>query len=198
MRVLVACEESQAVTIAFRAKGHEAFSADIQPCSGGHPEWHIQGDATSLLDDGWDLLIAHPPCTYLSNAGARFLFAGGEGKLNQSRYQLGLEGKEFFLKFWNSTIPRICIENPIPSTVFALPPYDQIIQPFHFGHPVQKKTGLWLRGLHPLVATINLGDGESSRKARWYNGKRPTEEPLQDLPRDRRGHGPAVGRGLHS
>lgn len=158
MRVLVACEESQAVTIAFRARGHEAFSSDLQPCSGGHPEWHIQGDATELLDDGWDLLIAHPPCTYLSNAGAIHLYPGGE--LNQTRYRLGLEGKELFMKFWNAPIKRVCVENPVPSSVFALPPYDQVIQPYHFGDPYKKTTCLWLRGLNPLVATDNLGDGE--------------------------------------
>lgn len=116
MRVLVACEESQTVCKAFRARGHEAYSADLQPCSGGHPEWHIQGDATDLLDDGWHLLIAHPPCTYLSNAGARHLYAGGE--LNESRYQKGLEGRRLFMKFWEAPIPKVCVENPVPSSIF--------------------------------------------------------------------------------
>jgi len=138
VKVLVACEESQAVTIAFRKRGHEAYSADLQPCSGGHPEWHIQGDATAILDDGWDLLIAHPPCTYLSNAGAGHLFP--KGVLNEERYQDGLEGRRLFMKFLNCNIQKRCIENPVPSSVFCLPPHDQMIQPFHYGHPFQKRT----------------------------------------------------------
>lgn len=158
MRVLVACEESQAVTIAFRNRGHESFSADLQECSGGHPEWHIQGDATAILDDGWDLLIAHPPCTYLSNAGAIHLFPGGV--LNENRYQKGLEGRKLFMKFWNCKIPKKAIENPVPSSVFMLPSHSQMIQPFHFGDPFQKRTYLWLEGLPFLVATNNLGTGE--------------------------------------
>jgi len=158
MRVLIACEESQAVCKAFRARGHEAFSSDLQECSGGHPEWHIQGDATAILDDGWDLLIGHPPCTYLSNAGARWLFAGGE--LNEDRYQNGLEGRKLFMSFLNAPIPMVCIENPVPSSIFLLPPHDQLIQPFYFGDPFQKKTLLWLKGLPNLVATNNLGTGE--------------------------------------
>ena len=95
MRVLVACEESQEVCKAFRALGHEAYSCDIEPCSGGHPEWHLQCDALELLKMRWDMVLAFPPCTYLSNAGAKHLFRGGV--LNQERYQKGLEAKEFFL-----------------------------------------------------------------------------------------------------
>ncbi len=159
MRVLVACEESQAVCIAFRRRGHEAFSADLQPCSGGHPEWHIQGDATAILDDpSWDQLIAHPPCTYLSNAGARWLFPGGV--LNEARYQAGLEGRKLFMTFLNCKIKKKCIENPVPSSIFLLPPHTQMIQPFHFGDPFMKTTLLWLEGLPPLLATNNLGHGE--------------------------------------
>lgn len=159
MRVLVACEESQTVCKAFRARGHEAFSSDLQPCSGGHPEWHIQGDATALLDDPtWGLLIAHPPCTYLSNAGARWLFANGE--LNEDRYQKGLEGRVLFMKFLTCGIKRKCIENPVPSSIFCLPPHSQMIQPFWWGDPYMKTTLLWLDGLRPLVATNNLGTGE--------------------------------------
>jgi hypothetical protein len=168
MRVLVACEESQAVTLAFRRRGHEAFSADLQACSGGHPEWHIQGDATALLDDGWDLLIAHPPCTYLSNAGAVHLFGGG--RFNDERYRNGLEAKGLFMAFFDAPIQRRVIENPTPSTVYELPRYDQVIQPFHYGHPMQKRTCLWIRGLPHLVATENLGTGESSKvPGNWYN-----------------------------
>ncbi len=168
MRVLVGCEENQEVCKAFRRLGHEAYSADLQPCSGGHPEWHIQGDATAILEDGWDLGIFHPPCTYLSNAGAGHLFPSGY--LNEDRYQKGLEGRVLFMKFWNAPIPKVCVENPLPSSIFLLPPHDQIVQPFHHGHPFQKRTLLWLRGLPHLVATNNLGTGEPTTVASgWYN-----------------------------
>ena len=111
MRVLVDCEESQEVCKAFRALGHEAYSCDIEPCSGGKPEWHIQCDALELLKMRWDMILAFPPCTYLSNAGAKHLFRGGV--LNQERYQKGLEAKKFFLKFLNADCPHICVENPV-------------------------------------------------------------------------------------
>lgn len=156
MRVLIACEESQEVCKAFRALGHEAYSCDLQECSGGHPEWHIQGDVLPLLKEKWDLIIAHPPCTYLSNAGARWLYAGG--RLNQDRYTKGLDGKAFFLKFFNADCPRIAIENPIPSSVFGLPPYTQVIQPYEYGEPWSKKTCLWLKGLPPLQPTEIVTD----------------------------------------
>jgi hypothetical protein len=110
MKILVACEESQAVTIELRKLGHEAYSCDIEPCSGGHPEWHLQSDAVELLKIKWDMIIAFPPCTYLSNAGAKHLFKGK--KLNEERYKKGLEAKEFFLTFYNANCPRVAIENP--------------------------------------------------------------------------------------
>ena len=156
MNVLVACEESQEVCKAFRARGHEAYSCDIQECSGGHPEWHIMGDALAVIngrctfrtmdgteheiDGTWDLLIAHPPCTFLSNAGARWLYKGGE--LNQERYQKGLAAKEFFLKFYNADCPRIAVENPVPSSVYEMPQYSQTVQPYEHGHPWSKKNVL--------------------------------------------------------
>jgi len=115
MRILVACEESQVVTIAFRNKGHEAYSCDIQECSGGHPEWHLKQDATELLKQKWDMIIAHPPCTYLSNAGARFLYP--KGILNNDRLQQGLKAKEFFNIFLNSDCNKVVVENPIPSII---------------------------------------------------------------------------------
>ena len=144
MKVLVACEESQEVCKAFRAKGHEAYSCDIQEPSGGHPEWHIHGDALKAIEGGqvttmdgethdigkWDLLIAHPPCTYLSNAGARFLYP--QGVLNMERYEKGVEAKEFFMKFLNCNCEKVCVENPLPSKIFCLPDYSQIIQPYEF------------------------------------------------------------------
>ena len=152
MRVLVACEESQAVCIAFREHGHEAYSCDLQECSGGHPEWHIIGDAiTEAYSGKYDLMIAHPPCTYLSNAGARHLYAGG--KLNEERFKKGLSGKELFLKLRSAPINQICIENPIPSSIFGLPRHTQQIQPYHFGHEFKKATRLWLKGLKPLMPT---------------------------------------------
>lgn len=151
MRVLVACEESQAVTIELRKLGHEAYSCDIEPCSGGHPEWHLQQDVLPLLKMKWDMIIAFPPCTYLSNAGARFLFKGGV--LNEERYIKGLEGKDFFLKFLDADCPRIAVENPVSSRVYNMPQHTQEIQPWWFGEPVQKKTRLWLKGLPKLQAT---------------------------------------------
>ena len=151
MRILVACEESQAVTKELRRLGHEAYSCDIQPCSGGHPEWHLQVDALELLKLKWDMIIAHPPCTYLSNAGARHLWK--DHVLNQERYVKGLEAKEFFMAFYNADCPRIVVENPTPSRVYELPPHTQSIQPWQFGHPYTKRTNLWIKGLPVLEAT---------------------------------------------
>lgn len=165
LKVLIACEESQRVCIEFRKLGHEAYSADIQEPSGGHPEWHVKGDVLNILNGGqfntmdgvthsvdkWDLLIAHPPCTYLTNAGARHLWKGH--KLNEERYKQGLEAKAFFMNFYNADCNKICVENPIPSKVFEMPPYTQTIQPYMFGHPYTKRTCLWLKGLPPLQPT---------------------------------------------
>lgn len=166
--ILIACEESQAECKAFRERGFEAYSCDIQECSGGHPEWHICGDVLPILNGNcvfqtqagsdfhvvngkWDLIIAHPPCTYMSNAGARWLYAGG--KLNEERYQKGLEAKAFFMKFYNAECDHICVENPIPSRVYDMPEYTQIIQPYEHGHIWSKKTCLWLKNLNPLHPT---------------------------------------------
>lgn len=167
MKVLVACEESQRVCTAFRERDHEAYSCDIIDQSGGHPEWHIMQDVLPLLngncefettdgikhkiDGKWDLIIAHPPCTYLSNAGARHLWKGH--KLNIERYENGLRAKEFFLKFINADCDKICVENPIPSKIYELPPYSQTIQPYEYGHPYTKRTCLWLKGLEKLKPT---------------------------------------------
>ena len=168
MKVLIACEESQRVCTAFREKGHEAYSCDIEPCSGGHPEWHIQDDVLKHLDKGWDLIIAHPPCTYLSNAGARFLYP--KGILNQDRLKKGLEAKEFFMKLYNANCPKICVENPVSSKIFEMPQHTQEIQPFEFGHPFKKKTRLWLKGLEPLKATNIVEVSESTKIAgNWFN-----------------------------
>lgn len=167
MKILVSCEESQAVCIELRKLGHNAFSCDIEPCSGGHPEWHIQKDVIPLLngncefntvdgeyhkiDGRWDMIVAFPPCTYLSNAGARHLYKGG--KLNQERYQKGLKAKKFFMSFLDADCPHIAVENPVSSRIYQMPPHTQEIHPWQFGHPVQKKTRLWLKGLPILMAT---------------------------------------------
>lgn len=145
MKILIACEESQAVCIAFRERGHEAYSCDILPCSGGHPEWHIQDDVLKHLNDGWDMMIAFPPCTHLAVSGARWF------KLKQ---QEQIEAITFFMQFpFCSNIPKIAIENPvgIMSTYYRRP--DQIIQPYHFGDDASKKTCLWLIGLPVLLPT---------------------------------------------
>ena len=182
MNVLIGCEESQAVCNEFRKLGHNAYSCDLQKCSGGHPEWHFNCDIFSVIDnhggitqngnfvrvDGWNLFIVHPPCTYLSNAGARFLYP--KGVLNQERLKKGLEGKEFFMNFYNAKCKHIAIENPIASKVFALPPHTQEIQPYEFGHPVKKKTRLWLKGLPPLKPTQVMEVAQSTKVAgNWFN-----------------------------
>jgi len=176
MRVLVACEESQVVCMAFRRLGHEAYSCDIIPCSGGHPEWHIQDDVLKHLDDGWDLMIAHPPCTYIARAGTRWLYPNH--KLNQDRYNKGLEAKGFFMKLLNSNIRLIAVENPVPHKVFKMSKETQIIQPFYFGHDVQKTTYLWLKNLPKLKSTNELlkhdiepkfmRDSKGIRHSKWF------------------------------
>ena len=168
MKILVACEESQRVCIELRKLGHEAYSCDILPCSGGHPEWHMQQDVIPLLNEKWNMIIAFPPCTYLSNAGARHLFPGG--KLNEERYKKGLLAKELFMSIYNANCPKIAIENPTPSKIYELPEKTQVIQPWQFGHPYSKRTQLWLKGLPKLIPT-NIVEVESScRKAgNWFN-----------------------------
>lgn len=165
--VLVACEESQAVCLAFREIGCEAFSADLQDCSGGFPEWHIKGDCLELIDgycsfitqDGvehffpgrWDLLVAHPPCTYLSNAGANRLRIDGE--IQEDRMEKARAAKDFFMRCLAADAKRVAVENPVAGAIHQLPPYSQLIHPWMFGDPWQKKTCLWLRNLPILMAT---------------------------------------------
>ena len=179
-----------------RKLGHEAYSCDIIECSGGHPEWHIMQDVLKIInpewydgrwgitpsisfetmdgeyhqfDGKWDMILAFPPCTYLTNAGARHLWKGGV--LNQERYAKGLEGKKFFMEFFNAECPKIAIENPTPSKVYELPKHSQVIQPYQFGHPFTKRTQLWLKGL-PLLEPTDLVEPERT----WcpsgsYSGK---------------------------
>lgn len=156
--ILVSCEESQAVTKAFRDAGHEAYSNDIQECSGGHPEWHLQMDALKALKfKKWDLVIAHPPCTYLTISANKWYKdqpARKSGALvGAERRQAREEAVDFFMEFVNADVPRMVIENPIciMSTRYAKP--NQIIQPWMFGHGETKATCLWIKGLPNLVPT---------------------------------------------
>lgn len=143
MKVLVACEESQAVTKEFRRLGHEAYSCDLQDCSGGHPEWHIQGSVLDQLNKGWDLLIGHPPCTYLSYAGTSSWNAPG-------RVFKRIQALEFFATLWEAPIEKICLENPKGCASPTIAKYSQEIQPYYFGDPHLKTTWLWLKNL-PLL-----------------------------------------------
>ena len=152
MKVLVACEESQEVCKSFRKLGHEAYSCDIISCSGGHPEWHIQGNALEQLNKGWDLMIAHPPCTFMSKAGARFMYPTA-GNVDSKRFAKAIEAKEFFMKMINAPIKYIAVENPTPLKVVGLPIHTQVIQPYEYGHKYSKRTLLWLKNLPPLEPT---------------------------------------------
>lgn len=171
MKILVACEESQAVTIEMRRLGHEAYSCDIEPCSGGHNEWHIMQDVLPLvngycffhtrdmeehyIDGRWDMIIAFPPCTHLAVSGARYF----DQKRSDGRQQAAVE---FFMELANADCPKIVIENPIGimSTQWRKP--DQIIQPWQFGHGETKATCLWLKGIHKLKPT-EIVDGREQR-----------------------------------
>ena len=168
MKVLVACEESQAVTIELRKLGHEAYSCDIEECSGGHPEWHLREDVIPLLEKEWDMIIAFPPCTYITNAGARHLYP--KGVLNEDRLKLGMEAKEFFMQFYNANCDKIVIENPLPSKIYGLPKHSQVIQPWQFGHPFKKRTQLWIKGLDHLEPTEIVEIAESTKvPGNWFN-----------------------------
>lgn len=166
MKILVACEESQRVCKAFRKRGHEAYSCDIVFCSGKEPRWHIWANVEPLLNgkcsfrtcdgiehhvDKWDMIIAFPPCTYLSRAGSSNLYKGG--KLNEERYDRGQRAAEFFMQIYNADCQRIVIENPVPIKVFGLPKPSQEVEPYYFGVPVTKKTYLWLKGVPYLCPT---------------------------------------------
>lgn len=180
MKILVACEESQAVTIELRRLGHEAYSCDIEPCSGGHPEWHLQVDALELLKMKWDMILAFPPCTHLAVSGARYF----EQKRKDGRQQAAID---FFMRFANADCPKIAIENPvgIMSSVWRKP--DQIIQPWQFGHGETKKTCLWLKGI-PLLVPTNIVDGREQRI--W---KMP---PSEDRAKNRAKTFPGIARAM--
>jgi hypothetical protein len=154
MKVLVACEESQTVTKAFRELGFEAYSCDVQDCSGGHPEWHIKGCALEEAYSGkYELMIAHPPCTYMSKAGARWMYPTA-GNICPDRYAKAMDAKDFFLKLLYAPIDFVAVENPTPLKCVGLPKNPvQVIQPYQFGHPYSKRTLLWLKNLPHLQHT---------------------------------------------
>jgi hypothetical protein len=185
MKILIACEESQTITKEFRLLGHEAYSCDILPCSGGHPEWHLQGDVFEFIGGGYDMMIAHPPCTYLSVSGARHMY-NKDGSINQDRAKNQLEALNFVQKLMDSDIPKIAIENPISVISSKIRKPDQIIQPWMFGDEATKTTCLWLKNLPLLKPTNIVGKGErtvfKSGKShpKWYadalaNSKTPEE-----------------------
>ena len=152
MKILVACEYSGKVREAFRKLGHDAWSCDLLPADDNSP-FHIQGDVLPILNDGWDMMVAHPPCTYLTNAGVTWLYKDGE------RWKDLIDGAVFFRKLWQADIPLKAIENPIMhkyAKAIIGGTQIQVIQPYHFGHLEQKATTLWLVGLPPLVPTTNL------------------------------------------
>jgi hypothetical protein len=157
MKVLIACEYSGTVREEFKKLGHEAWSCDILDTE--IPGNHFKGDVLEHLNKDWDLIIAHPPCTYLSNAGACRLYPE-KGKLDMERYEKGLVAKDFFMKFYNHSCKKIAIENPVSSRIFELPKYSQEIQPYEFGHPYTKKTRLWLKGLPKLKPTNIIDKSE--------------------------------------
>jgi len=166
-KILIACEESQAVCKAFRERGHEAYSCDIQECSGGHPEWHIQDDAIKILySNKWDLVIAHPPCTYLSFAGNAWFNIDKYGEKAKERIKLRKEAEEFFMKFYNYS-GKIAIENPRGSINQKIKP-TQIIHPYFFGDEEKKTTCLWLKNLPKL---IHIKDND------LFNFKTHSQEP---------------------
>jgi len=180
LNVLVACEESQSVAREFRALGHNAYSCDIKECSGGNPEYHIQGDALEVAYNSeyqWDLMIAHPPCTYLAVSGARWLY-NKDGSKNEERWENQKDALEFVQKLLDAPIDYIALENPVSVISTAIRKPDQIIQPYQFGHEASKRTCLWLKNLSPLEPTDIVGEGEfiewvdkngkKKRQAKWY------------------------------
>jgi hypothetical protein len=181
MKILVACEESQRVTLAFRNRGHEAYSCDLEDCSGGHPEWHLKQDVLPLLKEDWDMIIAFPPCTHLACSGAKWF----EQKRKDGRQQQGID---FFMQFTDLKCPKVAIENPvgIMSTLWRKP--DQIIQPYQFGDPFQKSTCLWLKGLTKLWATNIVDKGEiitlssGKRMSKWYAESKNAMERSKTFP----------------
>ncbi len=176
--ILIACEESQAITKAFRKLGYNAYSCDLLPCSGGHPEWHIQGDAIAEAYSGkYDMMIAHPPCTYLAVSGARWLY-NKDGSRNEERYENQAEALDFVQQLMNAPIEHIAIENPISVISSHIRKPDQIVHPYMFGDKASKSTCLWLKNIPKLIPTdiVEKGEfvewigknGKKKRQAKWY------------------------------
>ena len=156
--ILIACEESQAITKAFRELGYNAYSCDLLPSSGGHPEWHIKGDAIAEAYSGkYDMMIAHPPCTYISRAGARWMYPTA-GNLSKERFDKAIEAKDFFIKLLYAPIPYIAVENPTPLMVVNLTKKSQNIQPYEYGHPYSKTTLPLPKNLPLLIQTKIVSD----------------------------------------
>lgn len=177
MKVLIACEESQAVTKEFRKLGHEAFSCDILPCSGGHPEWHYQQDVFEVIDKGWDMMIAHPPCTFLAVSGARWLY-NKDGSKNEERWRNQAEALDFVQRLMDAPINKIAIENPISVISSQIRKPDQIVHPWMFGDKASKSTCFWLKNL-PLLEPTNIVEkgefvdfiskkGVKKKQPKWY------------------------------
>jgi len=168
MKILLACEESQTVTVELRKLGHEAFSCDILPCSGQNPEWHLQQDVTSLLKQQWDMIIAFPPCTFLTVTGNRWFDVDKYGDKAIQRHKDRLFAIEFFNMFTECNCDKVAIENPVGvmSSVYRRP--DQIINPYEFGDPFEKKTCLWLKGLPKLSPTDIV---EPPKRTEYKSGK---------------------------
>ena len=230
MRVLVACEESQEVCKAFRARGHRAFSCDIQECSGGHPEWHIQGDALALLSpnlatfitqDGsththtqWDLLIAHPPCTYLSNVATRqYSLKCCPPEKVIARWEERARASVFFMQFMLADVPMICVENPVGFMNSAYRKADQVIHPYFFAESKtdeenyhEKRTCLWLKGLQPLKRTSVLpppppmyicqGEKSKGKKIHWCEGMRNVKGGQSERAKARSKTFPGIARAM--
>jgi len=157
MKILIACEESQEICKAFRKLGFDAYSCDIQEPSGGHPEWHIKYDAVKEAYSGeYGMMIAHPPCTYMSKAGARWMYPTA-GNLDKERYKKAVDAKDMFLKLLNAPIKHIAVENPTPLKIVGLPQHTQVIQPYEYGHPFSKRTLLWIKNL-PLLTPTDVMD----------------------------------------
>jgi hypothetical protein len=177
MKVLIACEESQAITKQFRKLGHEAYSCDLLPCSGGYPEWHYKQDVFQVINKGWDLMIAHPPCTYLALSGNRWLY-NKDGSKNEKRYKNQKESLDFVRALMAAPIKRIAIENPLSVISSKIRKPDQIVQPWMFGDKAQKSTCLWLKNL-PLLKPTDIVDkgefiefvdknGKKKKQPLWY------------------------------
>lgn len=177
MRILLACEESQAVTKELRKLGHEAFSCDILECSGGHPEWHLQQDVFEVINQGWDMMIAHPPCTFLAVSGARWLY-NKDGSKNIERWDNQAKALDFVQKLMDAPIDKIAIENPISVISSQIRKPDQIVHPWMFGDKASKSTCLWLKNLPKLEPTNIVEKGEfiefvskkgvKKKQPKWY------------------------------